>query len=213
MTYAFLTSKVFREKNSKLEEPKVLSINSTIEEMTTNYGFNDTNDFLLSLNMDIKLPEKTRDIYLYLPYRMLDIYPVVQKFSNINLMNGDIKKVPFYFVSKRFKQVESTVNLGNGISFDLKSKTVKINNNIVKIRRFVETFYSKDKTLKRKDIISNFQGEINIIYMSDYKTFLLLDEQSYNSLYIQLMVLEEYDKSLFEEVIMNPDVKIYKLKI
>jgi len=35
----------------------------------------------------------------------------------------------------------------------------------------------------------------------------------YNSLFIQLMVLEEYDKSLFEEIIMNPYAKVYKIKI
>ena len=49
--------------------------------------------------------------------------------------------------------------------------------------------------------------------MKNYNTFLVLDEESYNSLYIQLMVLEEYDKSLFEQVITNPHAKVYKLKI
>jgi dolichyl-diphosphooligosaccharide--protein glycosyltransferase/undecaprenyl-diphosphooligosaccharide--protein glycosyltransferase len=49
--------------------------------------------------------------------------------------------------------------------------------------------------------------------MSNYNTFLVLDEKTYNSLYIQLMVLEEYDKMLFEEVILTPQAKVYKLKI
>jgi dolichyl-diphosphooligosaccharide--protein glycosyltransferase/undecaprenyl-diphosphooligosaccharide--protein glycosyltransferase len=48
--------------------------------------------------------------------------------------------------------------------------------------------------------------------MSNYNTFLVLDEKMYNSLYIQLMVLENADKNLFEEVIMDPNVKVYKLK-
>jgi len=49
--------------------------------------------------------------------------------------------------------------------------------------------------------------------MSDYRTFLVVDEKTYNSLYIQLLVLEEYDKNLFEKVISNPHAKVYKLKI
>jgi len=34
----------------------------------------------------------------------------------------------------------------------------------------------------------------------------------YNSVFIQLFVFENYDKSLFEPVILNPLVKVYKLK-
>lgn len=37
---------------------------SNIEKMTLDYGFNNTNDFLLSLQTEMKLPKKTRDIYL-----------------------------------------------------------------------------------------------------------------------------------------------------
>jgi hypothetical protein len=35
----------------------------------------------------------------------------------------------------------------------------------------------------------------------------------YNSTYIQLMVLEYANKELFEPVVLNPQVKVYKLKI
>ncbi len=59
----------------------------------------------------------------------------------------------------------------------------------------------------------DFSANLSVIYMSAYNTFLVVDEQTYNSLYIQLMVLEEYDKSLFEQVVTNPHAKVYKLKI
>ena len=38
-------------------------------------------------------------------------------------------------------------------------------------------------------------------------------KKTYNSLYVQLMVLENYDKKYFEPVMLTPDVKVYKLKI
>ena len=49
--------------------------------------------------------------------------------------------------------------------------------------------------------------------MANYNTFLVLDEKMYNSLYIQLMVLENTNENLFEAVTLNPNVKVYKLKI
>ena len=191
---------------------KTSQASSNIEQMTKDYGFDDTNDFLLSLQTDIKLPKKTRDIYLYLPFRMLDIYPTVVKFSNLDLMDGMRKTAPFYFVSRRFKETKESVLLGNGIVFDKANSTVKIQNQTLSLKRVVQTYYDKDMKLHKDTKLIDFGGKLNLIYMSAYKTFLLIDEKTYNSLYIQLMVLEEYDKNLFEQVIINPHAKVYKLK-
>ena len=61
--------------------------------------------------------------------------------------------------------------------------------------------------------VVNPSSNLNVIYMSNYNTFLILDEKMYNSTYIQLMVLENFNKKLFEPVVLNPQVKVYKLKI
>jgi len=209
------TEKIFKivDENNKLDEPQELDIFSNIEEMTKDYGFNDTNDFLLSLETNITLPKKTRDIYFYLPFRMMDIYPTVKVFSNMNLMNGKQHKQPLFYLSKRFRQEGDIVNLGKGVLFNLKAKTITLGNDTIPIKRFVTTYYTKDMKLKVDNQLANFKADISVIYMSDYKTFLVMDEQTYNSLYIQLFVLENYDKNLFEQVILNPHAKIYKLKI
>jgi len=206
----------YTEKTFKLageQTDKNLTIFSNIEQMTKAYGFSDTNDFLLSLQTDMKLPQKSRDVYFYLPFRMLDIYPVVATFSNINLMNGEMKNQPLFYVSKMFKQEQNIVSLGQGVSFDLQNATITINNNKVPIKRFVQTSYDKEMKFQKNVQLSNPAADVNIVYMSSYNTFLVLDEKTYNSLYIQLMVLEEYDKMLFEEVILTPHAKVYKLKI
>jgi len=209
------TEKIFkiRDENNKLDEPQKLDIFSNIEEMTKDYGFNDTNDFLLSLETNITLPKKTRDIYFYLPFRMMNIYPTVSVFSNMDLMSGKQKRQPLFYLSKRFRQDGAVINLGRGVLVNLKDKTITLGKDVIPIKRFVTTSYSKDMKLKVDTQGLNIRGEINVIYMSDYKTFLVLDEKSYNSLYIQLFVLENYDKNLFEQVSLNPHAKIYKLKI
>ncbi|MDD5373546.1 MAG: hypothetical protein PHO62_09000 [Sulfurimonas sp.] len=112
-----------------------------------------------------------------------------------------------------FKQEQNIVNLGQGILFDLQGATVTINNNKMPIKRFVQTSYDKEMKFQKNIQLANPTATVNIVYMSSYNTFLVLDEKTYNSLTIQLMVLEEYDKMLFEEVILTPLAKVYKLKI
>jgi len=201
------------EKMATLPESKKVKRFSNIEQMTQDYGFKDTNDFLLSLQTDIELPKKTRDIYLYLPFRMMGIYPTVNIFSNINLMNGERKSRALFFMSKNFKQNKNIINLGRGVVLDLQDKSIIINNQKMTLKRFIKTSYDKEMKLHKEVSVSKQKSDISIIYMTNYKTFLVLDEESYNSLYVQLMVLEEYDKSLFEEVLSNPQAKVYKLKI
>lgn len=203
----------FREESKELIRDKNLTIFSNVEQMTKDYGFNDTNDFLLSLEGDVELPKKTRDIYFYLPLRMIDIYPTVEMFSNINLMSGEMKKRSLFFAAKMFKQEQNIVNLGQGVLFDMQSATVTISNQKVPIKRFVQTSYDKNMKLSKNIQMANPTASVNIIYMSSYNTFLVVDEETYNSLYIQLMVLEEYDRALFEEVIMTSQAKVYRLRV
>ena len=203
----------FAQKNKDAIKSKDVTLFSNIEQMTKDYGFNDTNDFLLSLETDIKLPKKTRDIYLYLPYKMLNIYPTISAFSQINLMNGDKKASPFFFISRNFSDQGDKINLGQGVSINKKDFTLNVGNKTMPIRRFVKTSYDKNMELQKEVQLMNFNSKLSVIYMANYNTFLVVDEKTYNSLYIQLMVLEEYDKSLFEEVIMTPKVKVYKLLI
>ena len=209
------TESIFKKikENRELKEPKKLNIFSNIEEMTKDYGFNDTNDFLLSLETDINLPKKTRDIYLYLPYRMLDIYSTVKVFSNIDLMNGIKFRRPLFYISKNFKTKNNITNLGNNVILDLNNKTIQLGNDKFPIRRFVRTSYDNNMELQKQEQLLNFTSNFNVIYMQSYNTILVVDEDTYNSLYIQLMVLENYDKNLFEKVLENPHAKVYKLKI
>ena len=192
------------------EENRTLT---NIENMTTDYGFKDTNDFLYSLQIDMKLPKKTRDIYFYLPYKMLSIYPTVTLFSNINLMNGKKGKQPLFFVSRNYQDKGGKIQLAKNIFLDKQTSELQIGDKKQSIRRFVKTAYGKDMKLHVNETLIDFSSNVSVIFMSNYNTFLVLDEATYNSLYIQLMVLEKYDENLFEKVIANPNAKVYKLKI
>jgi dolichyl-diphosphooligosaccharide--protein glycosyltransferase/undecaprenyl-diphosphooligosaccharide--protein glycosyltransferase len=203
------TEKAFAQR---AEENSTQKIFSNIEEMTKAYGFSDTNKFLRALPT-IKPPKKTRDIYLYLPYKMLNILPTVTLFSNMDLMTGKKNKAPFFFVSRNFKDSTNRIDFGRGISLDKKNGSLSLGNQKVQLRRFVKTAYDKNMKLQKSVQTINVTSNISVIYMSNYNTFLIVDEKMYNSLYIQLMVLENADPTLFEPVILDPQTKVYRLKI
>jgi len=186
---------------------------SNIEQMTIDYGYEDTNEFLASLVNDIKLPKSTRDIYLYLPNRMLRIFPTVSLFSNLDLMTGNKNPRIFFYQSKNFKDTGKVINLGSGISIHKEQGVVQIGEKALKINSFVLTEYDKTMKLHKKIQVIDKNSPINVIFMKSYNTFLVMDSNIFNSSFIQMFVLENYDKNLYEPVILNPHSKIYKLKI
>lgn len=161
---------------------------------------------------NIMLPPKTREIYYYLPNRLLNIFPTVGLFSNLNLETGEKYKQPFYYKADQFKDEGNTILFGNGVMLNKQNSILHIGNQQVPIKRFVIAGYDNQKKLQKNIQMINPNATISIIYMQSYNSWLILDEKLYNSFFIQLFVLEEYDKSLFEPVILNPYAKVFKLK-
>lgn len=195
------------------EKDTNITLHSNIEEMTKEYGFKDTNDFLLSLQSDIELPAKTREIFLYLPFRMLDIYPTITLFSNLDLMSGAKRAQPFFYVSKNFKDDGAKLHLADGVYLDKQTTSLHFGQKVERLARFVRTSYDASMKLSVDEQLLDLSSNITLIYMSNYNTFILLDEATYNSLFVQLMVLERYDERLFEPVVLDPNAKLYRLKI
>jgi len=186
---------------------------SNIGQMTLDYKYEDTNDFLNSLETDISLPKKTRDVYLYLPNRMMSIYPTVNLFSNIDLMSGEKRDQPFFYRTTSFKETKDFIDLGRGIKIDKMSGELIVGSNKTPLRRFVKTTYDKKKKLQKQVQTMSRSSNLNVIFMSDYRQFLIVENSVYNSTYFQLFVLENYDINLFEPMLLTPLVKVYKLKI
>ena len=191
---------------------------SNIKQMTIDYGYKDTNKFLSALESgDIKLPKKTPGIYFYLPYKMLNIYPTISVFSNMDLMTGAEKRRPFLYTSTNFKEDKYSINLNRGIVLDKQTLTLTLGRDKIQPKRLIKTGYQKN-TNGEMEFVKNIQninprGQLSIIYMSSYHMFLVVDEDTYNSLYVQLMILENYDKDMYELVASNPYAKVYKLKM
>ncbi|XPV68793.1 MAG: hypothetical protein ACNI25_16025 [Halarcobacter sp.] len=181
--------------------------------MTKDYKFKNTNDFLDSLNSKINLPKKTREIYFYYPYKMLSLYSTIELFSNLDLMTGEKRKSSFFFESVDFAENNISIDLGNNVKIIKNKALLQVGKYTFPIKRFITTAYTKEKEFKKH--ISNIYptGKYSVIYMSSYRKYLVVEEKVYNSMLIQHFVLENYDKKLFEPVIMTPIAKVYRLKI
>ena len=178
------------------------------------YNTTDIDLFLEQLEMDdFKLPKKTIDLYLFLPSRMMRIFPVIEYFSNLELKTGNRYKNSFFYRSNSFSEKKDIIILGNGVKVYKKKGTIQIGNNEQSLNHFVTTSYDNRGKLNVKTIGIDPNANLSVVFMKNYNQFLVLDKKLYNSVYIQLFVLEKYNKKLFEPVILNPYAKIYKLKI
>jgi dolichyl-diphosphooligosaccharide--protein glycosyltransferase/undecaprenyl-diphosphooligosaccharide--protein glycosyltransferase len=179
------------------------------KEMMKQYNFKDPNKFIDYLATDIKLPKLKEDIYYFLPLRMFNILPTVAIFSSIDLQTGK-KHQNFFMQSNNFQQKGGVLFLENGARIDLSKKVIIFGRQIIPIKNFAMVAYNNNgKLIKNIQKVSN-QG-LNIIFMKSYKKFLIMDDRFFNSAYIQLFVFEN-GGGLFEPVILNPFVKVYKVK-
>lgn len=177
-----------------------------------NYKPNEINEFLLSLRSKIFMPPPARrDIYFYLPDRMMSIFNIVAKFSNLDLLDGHNFAEPFFYIGGNYGINEKGMNLGENIYLSNDLLSVELNGTKVRINSFYKTKYENGKLAVERINIDN-SSPLFVVVMSDYDRILILDEKAFNSAYIQLFVLENFDRDLYEPVILSPVAKIFKLK-
>jgi undecaprenyl-diphosphooligosaccharide---protein glycotransferase len=190
--------------------------NSTdyIAMMLKAYGMDNVDDLVDKMVADpALLPKKTRNIYYYLPLRMMDILPTVALFSNMDLHSGQQYQRHFFYISSQISQTPGGIYLGHGVNLNKETAMLTVGGRNVPIRTFYKTGYDRNGKLHVDRQLINFNGGLDVIFMSSYGRFVVLDNAMLSSTYIQLFVFENYDPKYFEPVILSPFAKIYRLKI
>ncbi len=188
--------------------------NEIISSMLKDYKADSIDDLMVNIQLNPQsLPKPTRDVYLYLPLRMMDIFPTVTLFSYLDLKNPANKpEQPFFYMTQSIQDTGKTVELGNNISIIKEKSILKIGNQEVPIKGFYQVGY--DQKMKLQINEQHFASEgMNVIFMSSYGRFLIVDDFYLNSAYIQMFVFDHYDPKLFEPVLSDPMSKVYKLKV
>lgn len=159
-----------------------------------------------------ELPKKTRDIYLYFPYRMLNIFPTVAVFGNLDLTSGQAERKISFYPTQAVSNKNGVRAFRNGIAFDAKNGKVMLGQEKVNVKNFIVTQNTKQGKVQLQSQFYHVDGKYAIVYMKSYNTFVVMDVETFKSTYVQMFILEKYDKNLFELVVSSPYSKIYKLK-
>ncbi|UPT77645.1 peptide-binding protein [Sulfurovum sp. XGS-02] len=158
------------------------------------------------------LPKKTRDIYLYLPYRMLNIFPTVAVFGNLDLTTGQEERKIAFYPTQAASNKNGMVTFSNGIVFDTAKGLIRLGQQEKAVKHFIVTQNTKEGKVQLQSQLYHADGDYTIVYMRSYGRFVVMDSETFNSTYVQMFMLEKYDKNLFELVVSSPYSKIYKLK-
>jgi len=159
-----------------------------------------------------KLPNKTRDIYLYLPYRMMRIFPTVGVFGNLDLTTGQAERKISFYPTQAVSNKEGVLAFSNGIIFDTKKGMLRLGQQEEALKYFIITQNTQEGKVQLQSQLYHADGEYVVVYMQSYGQFVVMDNETFNSMYVQMFMLEKYDKDLFELVVSSPYSKIYKLK-
>ena len=215
----FLVSKILTTSNptlaynlSKLSIKTYIDTNKTVatQLFIKNKKPINVNEFLAIVSSDtFKAPKLDRDVYLMLPYRMFNIFPTIAMFSNRNLNNGEIYHQHLFYKNRLIKK-GNMLFIGN-IPIDLARRAIVIGNRLISIKKIALVAYNKQgKVIKRVQKLN--ENGLDLIILQSYGDGMIMDDYYYNSTFIQMFVFENYDKKLFEPLIFNPLMKIYKLK-
>ncbi|EFN0475229.1 peptide-binding protein [Campylobacter coli] len=191
--------------------------NDLLQAMMKDYNQNNVDLFLASLSkpdFKINMP-KTRDVYIYMPARMSLIFSTVASFSFVDLEIGEINK-PFTFSAAYPLDVKNgEIYLSNGIALSDDFRSFKINNSTISVNSIIEINSIKQGEYKITPI--DDMAQFYIFYLKDstipYAQFILMDKTMFNSAYVQMFFLGNYDKNLYDLVINARDAKVFKLKI
>lgn len=190
---------------------------SLIEEMANTLSPNtkaNPNDMinLLSSKEFTSQKQSYFNVYLYLPYQMIIYFDGIIKYSNRDLLTGkEIYESVFY----SFHNIESK---GDRLVLSEKAyiDTTRMEVVLEKKSYLIKNFYiiDEDKRGGKNTIKKTYNNDsnINAIYQRRLQTLLILDERTFNSLFIQFFIFENYDKALFNMVFSKPYVKIFALK-
>jgi len=169
--------------------------------------------FLSELHHDsYTLPKKTRDIYLYLPYRMLNIFPTVAVFGNLDLMTGKPERKIAFYPTNAVSNQNGIIVMRNGITFDAKKGILSVGSDQKTVKNFIVTQNTQEGKINLQSQLYHADGGYAVIYMKSYGRFVIMDSETFNSIYVQMFILGKYDKNLFKLVVSSPYSKIYRFK-
>jgi asparagine N-glycosylation enzyme membrane subunit Stt3 len=161
---------------------------------------------------EIQMEENYGNIYIVLHYKMLDFFGVINDFSKKSLSGGTLGNSPMVKITEIMKPFSETYSLFKGFAYILDSSDGTVvdstsNKTPVKGLTIVQN------NTRTKGYLFNQDKNITNTQVIAYRNkFIWVDQEIYDSFFIQAMLFDEYDHTLFEKVGETNRIKIFKLK-
>jgi dolichyl-diphosphooligosaccharide--protein glycosyltransferase/undecaprenyl-diphosphooligosaccharide--protein glycosyltransferase len=173
----------------------------------------DPEEFLANLeNNNFKLPKKSVDIYLYAPYKMIGIIPAIEKFSNIDLTTGkrerDVLFLPLYLK----RSSKDSLIFHNGIKLNYKTGEFTTGRGLAKLKYFIISEIDNNGNIKIIPQPYDKKSAYVLVFLKNYGSYILMDIETFKSNFVQMFLLGNYDKELFDLVVKSPYGRVYRLK-
>jgi len=142
----------------------------------------------------------------------MSIFPTVMLFGNLDLTTGKPEREVVFYPTRAVKNDNGKVIFANGIRFDAQKGELLMGAETREVKQFIVTQNTNEGEVKLQSQNYHADAEHVVIYMQSYGQFVIMDSQTFESVYVQMFILGKYDPALFEPVVASPYSRIYKLK-
>ena len=154
------------------------------------------------------LHKKNVNKYLVLPLQMTKLIYTIFTFENVDPLTG--KKLPqkLFFEYDKIGENKKYIFLDKGVKIDKQNATVIQGNIKIAVKKFYHIIYRNNQKLLKE--IPAYKNGLHLInYEGKYY---MMDDYFFNTLFIQLMFFNNYDKRYFEPVYTGKSIGIFKVK-
>lgn len=144
--------------------------------------------------------ETSKNIYIILPLRMLNIFPAVSSFSKINITSGETFKLGVFMLSQVY--IDNKAYFKNGIKLDTQSGYLTLNGDVIQVGEIIDLKSNSKKILTDSKLVA--------IILKDNRV-LVCDREYLDSFYFKAVLFKNLDSRLFKEVLSNDSIIVYKV--
>ena len=161
---------------------------------------------------DYAPPAKTREVYLYLPHKMLSLLGAVEQFSRDARRGDGPTRDPVFVYTPAKEQGGKLILQRGGFTIDLEAMTMQDRaGKPMSVRSFDLVDRGPDGEPRVRTQPAQADGRYRVIFMRAYGAVVLCDLELYDSVLVQLYVLGHYDRALFEPVLRTPYGAVFRV--
>jgi len=195
--YRFVTDALFREAREASQTPR---------------------DLLASMAAaDYMPPPATRDVYLYLPHRQLNLMLAIERFSGDARRAADAPaRRPFGLFSPGLQRQGDVIGFADGVAFDQASGLLSLRADGGQVHQrpaaaLWQVALMQDGSIRSRLTRRYADVGAHVVLLESYGAALVLDQALFDSFYVQTYVFDRYDPSLLEPVARTPWGAVFKL--